>query len=157
MNFFPKKYYSIELQTNSSTAIEKLKNYTLSAEQFVSNWNNQVFIGRISNHKFEVKLSKKHYGQFCIAKGKLEKEKGILVLEISRLFKILFLLIFLFVLCGILTAIIQNKLYTLIPLICTLIILRFLLLELGFYIVSKILLKQLTKVIGIAKLISKLN
>ncbi len=59
MKIFPEKDYSIELNKDSSLAISELKNQTLSKEQFVTNWNNQSFIGKVETNEFEVKLSKK--------------------------------------------------------------------------------------------------
>ena len=59
MKIFPKNDYSIELNIDSSLAISELKNHTLPKEQFVTNWNNQAFIGKIEKNEFEIKLSKK--------------------------------------------------------------------------------------------------
>ena len=47
MKIFPESDYSIELNDESTFAILKLKKHTLSKEQFVANWNNQIFIGEI--------------------------------------------------------------------------------------------------------------
>lgn len=152
MKLFPKKYYSIELQNDSSIAMTKLENHTLSDEQFISDWSNQAFIGRIDNSEFEIKLSKNLYGAFCILKGKLDKENGILEIRMSKIIKTLFFIIVLFVTTGLITAIIQNKSDLLFPLIVAIIVFRFIFIELSFIIVSKKILKKLIKIIGITKI-----
>lgn len=73
MKIFPESNYSIELNTDSISAILELKNRTLSKEQFVTNW--KTFIGEIKENEFEIKLSKKFWGEFCVLKGKFENKK----------------------------------------------------------------------------------
>jgi len=152
MKIFPEKVFSIELINESSTAILELKNQTLSKEQFVINWKNQAFIGEIEKNEFEIKLSKKFYGEFCIIKGKLENKVGILEIRTSRIFKIIFISIILFALSGIIAAIIQNKINVILSLVLTIIVIRFIFIELGFRYVSKSGINKLTEIIGIKKL-----
>ena len=109
MKIFPEKDYFFELNKDSSIAISELNNQTLSKEQFVTNWNNQSFIGKIENNEFEIKLSKKIIGDFCILKGKLENGKGTLKIRTSRIMKIIFVAIVLFAFSGIITAIIRTE------------------------------------------------
>ena len=152
MKIFPEKDYSIELNIESSLAISELENQTLSKEQFVSNWNNQAFIGKIGKNEFEVRLSKKLVGEVCVLKGKLENEKGTLKIRTGRIFKIIFIAIVLFALSGIITAIIQNKLKVIFHLVMTILVMRFIFLELGFRVISKSGITKLTEIIGIKKL-----
>ncbi|MBA6157381.1 hypothetical protein H3Z83_12760 [Tenacibaculum sp. S7007] len=152
MKLFPENDYSIELNNNSSLAISELENQTLSKEQFVTNWNNQAFIGKIETNEFEVKLSKKLVGEVCVLKGKLESEKGTLKVRTSRIFKIIFVAIVLFALSGIVTAIIQNKLEMIFHLVMTILVMRFIFLEFGFRIISKSGINKLTEIIGIKEL-----
>jgi len=152
MKIFPENDYSIELNNDSSLAISELKNQTLSKEQFVTNWNNQAFIGEIEGNEFEVKLSKKLTGEICVLKGKLENKKGTLEIRIGKIFRIIFIAIVLFAISGIITAIIQNKLEVIFHLVITVLVMRFIFLELGFRIVSKSGIKKLTETIGIKKL-----
>jgi len=152
MKLFPKQYYSIELQNDSSISIAELKNHTLSDEQFVSNWNNQVFIGKINNNEFKIKLSKNLYGKFCTLKGKLENKSGVLEIGISRMIKIWFFVIVIFITTGFITAVVENKHEVLPPLLIAIIVFRLIFIELGFRIISKNALKKLTEIIGIKKL-----
>jgi len=78
MKIFPESNYFIELNNDSILAIRELKNRTLSKEQFVTNWNNQIFIGQVKENKFEIKLSKKLLEKFCVLNGKLDNRKGTL-------------------------------------------------------------------------------
>jgi len=152
MKLFPEKDYSIELNKDSSFAISELKNQTLSKEQFVTNWNNQSFIGKIEKNEFEVKLSKKLIGEFCVLKGKLENEKGTLEIRTGRIIKIIFIAIVLFAGSGIITAIFRTDLELIFHLVMTILVMRFIFLELGFRLVSKSGINKLTEIIGIKTL-----
>ena len=152
MKIFPEKEYSIELNKDSLLGISELKNQTLSEEQFVTNWNNQPFIGKIDKNEFEVKLSKKIIGEFCVLKGKLENEKGTLEIRTGRIIKIIFVAIVLFAVSGIITAIIRTELELIFHLVMTILVMRYIFLELGFRLVSKSGIDKLTEIIGIKKL-----
>jgi hypothetical protein len=152
MKIFPEKEYYIELNKDSSLAISELKNQTLSKEQFVTNWNNQSFIGKVETNEFEVKLSKKLIGEFCVINGKLENGKGTLKIQTGRIIKIIFIAIVLFVISGIITAIVQNELEVIFHLVMTILVMRFIFLELGFRFVSKSGITKLTEIIGIKKM-----
>lgn len=151
MRLFPKNNYSIELNDNSNSAILNLKNQTLSKEQFVANWNNQTFIGEIQKNAFEITLSKKLLGELCVLSGKLENGKGNIEIRTGKIFKIIFVAIALFIFSGIIASIIQNKLELIFQLAISILIVRFVFLELVFRIVSRIALTKLTQIIGIKK------
>ncbi|KUO69142.1 MAG: hypothetical protein APF83_12315 [Lutibacter sp. BRH_c52] len=152
MKIFPEKEYSIELNKDSLLGISELKNQTLSEEQFVTNWNNQPFIGKIDKNEFEVKLSKKLIGEFCVLKGKLENQKGTLEIRTGRIIKIIFVAIVLFAVSGIITAIIRTELELIFHLVITILVMRYIFLELGFRLVSKSGIDKLTEIIGIKKI-----
>jgi hypothetical protein len=152
MKIFPEKDYFFELNKDSSIAISELNNQTLSKEQFVTNWNNQSFIGKIENNEFEIKLSKKIIGDFCILKGKLENGKGTLKIRTSRIMKIIFVAIVLFAFSGIITAIIRTEFGVIFQIFITILVMRFIFLELGFRLASKKGISKLTKIIGIKTL-----
>ena len=154
MKIFPESNYSIELNNDSISAISELKNRTLSREQFVANWDSQTFIGEIKENEFEIKLSKKLFGEFCVLSGKLENKKGILEIRTGKILKIIFMTIILFSLSGIIVAIVQNKLELIFYLLGAIFVLRFIFLELGFRLASKCMLNKLTETIGIKKTIS---
>jgi hypothetical protein len=151
MKIFPEKDYSIELNKDSSLAISELKNQTLSKEQYVTNWNNQSFIGKIETKEFEVKLSKKLIGEFCVLNGKLENGKGTLKIRTGKIIKIIFIAIVLFALSGIITAIFRTDFELIFHLVMTILVMRFIM-ELGFRFVSKNGMNKLTEIIGINKL-----
>ena len=149
MKIFPEKDYSIELNKDSSLVISELKNQTLSKEQFVTNWNNQSFIGKIEANEFEVKLSKKLIGEFCVLKGKLENGKGTLKIRTGKIIKIIFIAIILFALSGIITAIFRTNFELIFHLVMTILVMRYIFIELGFRLTSKIGINKLSKIIGI--------
>lgn len=150
MKIFPESNYSIELNSDSMPAISELKKWTLSKEQFVANWNNQTFIGEIKENEFELKLSKRLLGEFCVVYGKLDNRNGILKIRTGKILKIIFVSIVLFSLSGIIVAISQNKLELIFKVVMTILIMRFFLV-LGFRIASKCVLNKLTEIIGINK------
>lgn len=152
MKIFPESNYSIELNNDSITSISELKNRTLSKEEFVTNWNNQTFIGKIKENEFEIKLSKKLFGDLCVLNGNLENKKGTLEIQTGKIFKIIFIIIALFSLSGIITAIIQDKLKVIFQLIIAILIMRFIFLEFGFKFVSKNAINKLIKILGISKI-----
>ena len=151
MKIFPEKDYSIELNKDSSLAISELKNRTLSKEQFVTNWNNQSFIGKVETNEFEVKLSKKLIGEFCVLNGKLEGGKGTLKIRTGRVIKIIFIAIVLFAFSGIIIAIFRTEFEPIFQLFMTILVMR-IMMELGFRFVSKKGINKLTKIIGIKTL-----
>ena len=155
MKIFPIKKYSIVLMKERAKVISELKKDTLSDEQFVSNWNKQTFIGKVNETNFEIKLSKKLYGDFCVFKGILEEKKGSLEIEINKTFKIILSVIFLFPIIGFLTSLFkngfENSVELIFPTIMFIIILRFVFIELGFQIISKNGINKLCKIIRIEK------
>ncbi|MFV9484910.1 hypothetical protein ACNI3T_13760 [Christiangramia sp. ASW11-125] len=144
---FPEKIYSIELLTEKKYAITKLKNVTLSDEQFVSHWNDQTFIGEIGENEFQIKLSRKLIGEFCILTGIIDNGRVKIKAGISKTLKLLFILASLFALSGIITAVFQNKLSAIIPIILSVIVIRYIFLEIGFRLVFNRLENKLTRII----------
>lgn len=151
MKIFPESDFSIELNNDRISAILELKKHTLSKEQFVANWNNQTFIGEIKENEFEIKLSKKLLGEFCVLNGKLDNKEGRLKIRTGKIIKITFVAIILFCLSGIIVSIVENKLYVIFDMVMTILVMRFIFLELGFRLASKSILNKLTEVIGIKK------
>jgi len=151
MKLFPKNRYAIELLNDNESSLSNLKNNTLSKEQFVANYNKQVFIGWIDENEFKLQLSKKLYGTCCVLRGKIENKMGTVEIQISLTFKIIFLAIALFVFSGIIAAIIQNKTEAIAPLLIAILLTRFVFMQCIFYWVSKRAQQKLTDLIGIKK------
>lgn len=153
MKIYPIKKYSITLINGRSKAMSELQKETLSDEQFVSDWNKQIFLGKVNETNFELKLSKKIYGNFCVFKGQLEDKNGTLEIIINNTFKVILFVVFLFPIFGFLTSIFKNgfknSIELLLPTIFFILILRFVFIELGFRIISKIGVNKLSKIIGI--------
>tara|TARA_R110000868_G_scaffold348246_1_gene609214 strand:- start:88 stop:558 length:471 start_codon:yes stop_codon:yes gene_type:complete len=153
MKIFPTKTHSITLIVDSSVAISELQKKTLSDEQFVADWNKQIFIGKINDCEFELKLSKKVYGAFCVIKGKLENKNGILKVGINKNYKVVLTLLLLFPFIGFAISLIKNgfdnSIELIFPTIMFIVVLRFVFIEFGFRIISKNGLNKLNEVIGV--------
>lgn len=152
MKIFPESDYLIELNNDSMSAISELKKHTLSKEQFVANWNNQKFIGEIKENEFEIKRSKKLFGEFCVLNGKLDNIEGRLKIRTGKILKIIFSAMVLFCVSGIIVAIAENKLNLIFDIVMYILVMRFVFLEIGFRLASKCILNKLTEVIGIKKI-----
>ncbi len=152
MNLFPKEKYFITLKNESANAILKLKNQTLTKEQYVSDWNKQTFIGKVENNEFEVKISNKIYGEFCLLIGKFNNNKGTIQIQITNTLKIIVILLIFSALLGVITSIIYNKpleiLYSILSILTT----KFIFLDLGFRYFSKIGLKKLTEIVEVKEI-----
>ncbi|ADV50548.1 hypothetical protein I2486_21435 [Cellulophaga sp. E16_2] len=155
MKIFPTKIHLVTLTEDSSIAISELQKKTLSEKQFVSDWDKQVFIGKINDSEFEVKLSKKVYGAFCVIKGKLENKNGVLKIGINKNFKTVLFGLFLLPIIGFIISLIingfGNSKELIFPTIMFPIALRFVFIEFGFRIISENGLNKLSKIIGVEK------
>ncbi|MCK8482256.1 hypothetical protein [Psychroserpens algicola] len=151
MTIFPERIYFINLENDSSKTLVDLQKETLSDQQFIVEWN-KLFIGEVNQNGFEIKLARKWPGSFCIIIGKLENKNGILEIHISKVYKLLFGILVLFVLSGLIISLIQSEFETALKIILFIIILRFVFIELHFRINSKNSMNKLTKTIGINKL-----
>jgi len=155
MKIFPEKDYFFELNKDCLLAISDLKNQTLPEEQFTVKWNNQSFIGKVERNEFKLKILKKIIGEFCVIKGKLENKKGTLEIRTGKIIKIIFAAIVLFALSGIITAIIRTEWELIFHLTMTILVMRFIFLELGFKLASKSGIIKLSKIIEIKKIVIK--
>ncbi|SMC88630.1 hypothetical protein [Cellulophaga tyrosinoxydans] len=153
MKIFPTKTHSITLITDSAAAISELQKKTLSDDQFVADWNKQIFIGKINDSEFELKLSKKVYGAFCVIKGKLENKNGLLEVGITKNYKIVLIILLLYPLVGFVISLLtngfKNSIELIFPTIMFILVLRLVFIEFGFRIISKNGLNKLNEIIGI--------
>ena len=156
MKIFPEIKYFIDLENDSSKTLADLQKETLSDEQFIVKWN-KLFIGKVNQNGFEIKLARKRFGSLCLIKGNLENKNGILEIQISKIYKLLFGILVLFVLPGLIISLIQNELETALKIILFIIIFRFVFIELYFKMNSKNSMNKLTKVIRIKKLMPTKN
>lgn len=153
MKLFPSQKYSIVSKNDSLNALTELRKQTLSREQYFSNWDNQSFIGIINTTDFEIELSRKLYGSFCVLKGKLENQNGILEITMHKTFKLIFIAFFLFAIIGFLISLLnngfENSTKLLLQTVLFIFVLRFVIIELGFRVISKKGLHKLIEIIGI--------
>ncbi|WP_262733465.1 hypothetical protein [Gaetbulibacter sp. NE] len=147
MTIFPVKFYEIEFQ-NSLKALNEIKSRTIPKNIFISNWNNQIFIGEVTNKQFTVKLSKKILGLFCTFHGKIENEVVFLKIEFHRYTKTFFSLLFITILSLIPLSIILKQPDKFAGLLIHLLIIRYIYIELLFKFCSKKGLKELKNING---------
>ena len=150
MKIFPETKYVIGLKNESSKTLSNLQKETLSDEQFIVKWN-KIFIGKVSQDGFEIKLAKKIFGSFCTVKGKLENKNGMLEIQISKIYKLLLGVLVLFLISGFVISLIRTEFETSLKIILLILGYRFLFVELWFRVNSKNSMNELTKVIGIIK------
>ena len=152
MRLFPKTEYSIILNIESSEAISRLEKQTKLPEGFIMNYNLQLFLGEIKGNQFEIKLSKFILGEICLLQGELDNKKGHLKIITNKPIKIICSAFLLFILVGIIIALIKKQFDVIPHLILTLALNWLFYLELGFIIMSKIALKKLTEIIEIKEI-----
>ncbi|MDO5971280.1 hypothetical protein Q4Q35_15840 [Flavivirga aquimarina] len=150
MKIFPETKYLIGLKNECSKTLSDLQKETLSDEQFIVEWN-KIFIGKVDQNGFEIKLAKKRFGSFCILKGKLENKNGILKIQISKIYKLLSGILVLFVISGFVISLIRSEFETSLKIILFILAFRFVFIEVWFRVNSKNSMNELTKVIGIIK------
>ncbi|MFC5196419.1 hypothetical protein ACFPH8_13850 [Bizionia hallyeonensis] len=150
MKIFPEKKYLIDLKNESSKTLSDLQKETLSDEQFIVKWN-KIFIGKVSQNGFEIKLAKRIFGSFCVVKGKIENKNGMLEIQISKIYKLLLRILVLFLISGFVISLIRGEFETSLKIILLILGYRLLIIEFWFRMNSKKSMNELTKVIGIIK------
>ena len=148
MKIFPEKNLIIKLKTDKYNAISELKKNTLHKDQYIGNWNGQKFIGEISETEFHIKLSKRIYGGFCLFQGHLENGQGSLIIKLSKIVKVLFYIIIAFIISGLIIAIVQKNNAIIIQSILSP-ILFWIVLQIGFKIISKKGIRKLKEIIAL--------
>ncbi|MFV8282843.1 hypothetical protein ACNKXS_14955 [Christiangramia marina] len=155
MKIFPEENLIIKLSTDKYNAISELKKNTLHKDQYVGNWNGQQFIGVISESEFQIKLSKRIYGGFCLFQGHLENVHGSLIIKLSKIVKLLFYIIIAFIISGLIVAIVQKNNAIIIQSILSP-ILFWIFIQIGFKIISKKGIRKLKETIPL-NIISQKN
>lgn len=156
MKIFPIKNYTFRLINESSETIAELEKNTLITESLTSQYTNKAFIGKISGNKFRVITSKPKSGVFCVLEGKLENKTGTIEITIHKTFQVLLILIFMFPIIGFIISLFTQEtrlsISLIIPTLMSVLIFRFVFLELAFRIISNNGLTKLCEIIQITDL-----
>ena len=154
-SLFPSRYYQGVLKEDPVLVLSRLEKVTLTKNQYVVDWKAHTFNGSIQDAIFEVTLSNKYYGRFCVFKGVLKNEQIYLNVYIKSSYKWIVTVLLLYPLVGLILSFslrgfdISKDLifHSLLAPVTFRIAL-----EIGFIIVSKKGIKNLTKILGISLL-----
>ncbi len=90
---FPSRYYLGILKEDRTVALSKLEKITLLDNQYIVDWNANVFNGKIQSNSFEVSLSNKYYGKLCVFKGGIENKQVHIKILIKNIYKWIFIIL----------------------------------------------------------------
>lgn len=156
MKLFPTAYYKVELERDSATALDELKQDTDITELFTSDWTKKGFRGQVSDRGFKIISSEVGRGAVCVFIGKLQGTTGEMEVRINTAFQVLFSILMLLPILGLVAgtilAGIGKSIGLIIPTVAGILLIRFVFVELSFLLVSRTGLKKLTKVLGIKQL-----
>lgn len=154
MNIFPTSYYQFKLIDDEIKTLERLERRTEISNSLISAKTEKSFIGTINRNQFQIISSEIGVGAFCVLNGKIEKDKGNIKVEINKPFKIIFSLFFLFPLIGLIFQCVKNQeithiLIMILVAVLQILIIRFLMLELIYRILSKKSINKLKDVLDV--------
>ncbi|NQZ45416.1 MAG: hypothetical protein HRT65_13995 [Flavobacteriaceae bacterium] len=153
MNIFPEKNLNFELVGEETESLNRLKRRTEKSEYFTSQPTDKSFRGKIIGNNFKVISSTIGKGAFCVMSGGIEHGKGIVKVEMNKAFRILFT-IAAFVPSIIYTILaifgkIEFEISILFILVLQIIFVRFVIIELVFWRLSKESLNRLRDVLDL--------
>ncbi|MBA9079865.1 hypothetical protein [Rufibacter quisquiliarum] len=151
MKIFPTNNYTVELNDDSSLALDNLKQNTKLTDSLVSELTQKAFIGQVQESRFKVISSAPGYGALCVLTGDFQGKEGIINIKIHTAFKVLSLVLMILpiILVGVTLATkeIEYPIGFIVPISMTIIFVRFGLLGLGFRTVSNNSMNRLREVI----------
>ena len=157
MKMFPTKKFTAELTENSAVAMAELKRNTDITDTLVSDYTKKEFRGQVNENEFKVISSEIGRGAICVLNGKFDGKTGEIEIRIHKAFKVMFSILMLMPIVGFGIVAITNgieKSYGIIlPMIMSILFVRFVFMELSFRFVSKTGINKLKRVIGIKMLI----
>jgi len=153
MKLFPAKNYIIELDDDSSKVLADVKQNTLLSDTLISKWTERAFIGQVWNNGFKLISSDiERGGAFCVLEGKVKSKSVLLKIRMHKVFQFLTAILMLMPIFGIGVVTYKNgftdSIRIIITMFVSLLILRFLIIELAFKFVSKRSLAKLENAIG---------
>ncbi|WP_312762314.1 hypothetical protein [Epilithonimonas sp.] len=96
MNIFPSTIYEFKLINGQTETLERLNRRTEESESLMSKVTEKSFIGKVKNNNFRIISSNIGKGAFCTLTGFIKEEKGEVLVEINKPFKILLTILMLF-------------------------------------------------------------
>jgi len=96
MSIFPSTIYEFKLINGQTETLERLNRRTEESESLISKVTEKSFIGKVKNNNFRIISSNIGKGAFCTLTGFIKEEKGEVLVEINKPFKILLTILMLF-------------------------------------------------------------
>lgn len=108
MKIFPQNVYSFKL-INENDALERLKRRTEISNNLTSRRTEKSFIGSINGNNFKLITSEIGKGALTVMSGKINNKDGIVITEINKAFRIMFIVICCFPFIAVLTQAFSNS------------------------------------------------
>lgn len=140
-------------------SMENLKLNTENTDSLTSDWTEKAFRGQVDDHGFKLISSEIGRGAVCVLIGDFNGKSGEIEIRIHKAFKILFSVLMLIPFVGFVIEIlmigIEGSLSLIIPVIMSVLILRFVLIEFIFRFISNTGIRKLNDFLEIKELNEK--
>jgi len=156
MKLFPDKNLTVALTFDRATSLNKLRDNTKLTETLVSGFTDREFIGQINDSGFKIISSEIGRGAVCVFTGELQDSIGTVERIIHQVFKVMFSILLLMPMFGFGIAVwmlgMEKSIALVVPMIISLILIRFVFVELSFYFISKTGMNKLTRIVGMKEI-----
>lgn len=151
MNLYPKRHYFIELNKSSSYILNLIQEKTTDPKLFIADYRKQSFIGKINSNEFQLTLSIKIFGFFCLFYGEFKNETGELEVKLHKYAKYLFSSIFISYLLALISTILNSNylVENVLGIVIHTLLLRFVFIKYGFRYFTKKGIRELSQIDGI--------
>jgi len=151
MKIFPTKELKFKLLDDQAETLNRLNRRTEKSKNLTSQYTDKSFRGIINENEFKIISSVIGKGAFCVMTGVIETDKGMVKVEIHKVFRVLLSIFLFFPLIGMVATIISGKdefsLIMIVVLIGQVLIIRYAFIGLAFSIFSKQSLNRLRDVL----------
>ncbi|GJM63893.1 hypothetical protein [Persicobacter diffluens] len=131
MKVFPTTEKEFILTDNQEETLYRLKRRTDYSKNLTSQYTDKSFRGEVNENRFNIISSAIGSGAFCILKGEISSKKGIVKVEIHKMFKALLSVLLLFPLIGLIVEILnRNEDFS--PIFILIVVIQFLFIRFGF-------------------------
>ena len=141
MRIFPRRTYSFTLVDEADETIERLKRRTYLSESLGSQKTDKSFIGTINNSNFKIISAETGHGALCVLAGKIEDDGGEVHIELNKVFKYLFMVLYIFPVVAFIATYLENpqqfSFYLIILVPLQILMIRFFFIEIFFRAFSK--------------------
>ena len=151
MNIFPTKERAFKLIGDETETLNRLIRRTDKSDNLVSQFTDKSFRGIINGNQFKIISSVIGSGAFCVISGEFNADEGYVKVEIHKVFRILLSIMLCFPIIGTIAfEIIDSAAFSMTMFMVAVgqvLVLRFIIIELAFRILSKQSLNRLRDVL----------